>query len=1459
MESLKQLVDLGKEMGYKDEALQQFVKEEQAKARDEREQERIARQEREERQMEMAERDHRMKLELLEMESKEKVYLNTSSTNVLHVKGPKLPPFEEGKDNMDAYIERFERYATAQKWPREIWSANLSALLKGRALDVFSRLPVAQALDYRELRDALLKRFELTEEGFRRKFRTSRLEQGETFGQFAIRLGSYYERWIDMANVERTYDGLKDLMLRDQFINCCGKELELFLRERIPNDIDAMAKLADQFVDARTNSAVAKQRFTRDPNYATGTDNKSFQQPKSNSTIPKKIHSDRKCYNCGKIGHVSYDCPEKKRVPHAHAVTQPEPNGYYDSGNMNYNRPVDHNARYQRQRGSIRGWRGGTQCGYRGSFVVVQTNSDSVELSVSCQDNITTAAPMPVVRGRFGDKDVGVLRDTGCNGVVIRQSLVDERQMTGNYQSCSLANGTIITVPTAEIHIDTPYYTGHALAWCMSSPVYDLIIGNINGARSADQPDVNWKPGYKLVAVQTRAQKRKQSAPLKPLKVPSSLNEFVTKDEFKTEQESDVTLVNIRQYADEGEVKILKDGSSAKIYRKRNSLIFREFFNPRISSGKVFRQLIVPKKFRDTVMHLAHDSILGGHLATKRTVDRVLSEFYWPGVQADVGRYCRSCDVCQRTYPKGRVAKVPLGNMPLIDEPFKRVAVDLIGPLQPVSDRGNRFILTLVDYATRYPEAVALPGIETVQVAEALVDIFSRVGVPREMLTDQGAQFTSYLMKEISRLLSIRGLTTTPYHPSCNGLVERFNGTLKMMLRRMCAERPKDWDKYINALLFAYREVPQESTGFSPFELLYGRTIRGPMMILKELWTKDFDDQETKNTYQYVVDLRQRLEETCELARQQLQKAKIKQRNQYNRKARDRKMEVGEKVLVLLPTKSNKLLMQWKGPYTIVQCIGSVDYRIDIGGKIKTYHANLLRKYVKRNSEDKALDHGILSSCVIIEVSEEEDNDGVKPTDEIKLPPSGKSKDTIKDVHIASTLTEDQGSEINTVLEQFRDILTDLPGRTTLAEHKITLTTNEPIRVKQYPLPYNTKQDIQKEVEVMLSLDVIEPSESPYSSPVVIVRKKDGTNRFCVDFRMLNKSTIFDAEPMPNTDEIFSRLAGSKYFTKIDLSKGYWQVPLPEDCKQFTAFTTLQGLFQFKVMPFGLVNAPATFSRMMRKLLKGMDNVENFIDDVIVYTDTWDYHVKLVKDVLQRLKDANLTMRPSKCFVGYGSLECLGHVIGNEELQTDPDKLAAIRDAPIPTTKKQVRSFLGLAGFYRKFIPNFATIAAPLTDLTRKGQPNKVNWENSQDIAFSTLKKMLCSSPILKLPELDKEFTLRTDASDNGLRAVLLQMSGDVLQPVAYASRKLLPRERNYAVIEKECLAIVWAMQKFAQYLYGREFRLETDHHPLSYLNKSKTVNARLMRWALQLQQYRFRVICIKGSDNVGADFLSRA
>ena len=566
--------------------------------------------------------------------------------------------------------------------------------------------------------------------------------------------------------------------------------------------------------------------------------------------------------------------------------------------------------------------------------------------------------------------------------------------------------------------------------------------------------------------------------------------------------------------------------------------MYRVYKHPYVNSGKPLKQVMVPVQLRSRIMELAHGSLMGGHMGIKKTADKIQSAFYWPGIQGDVTRFCKSCDVCQKTVNKGSVPKVPLEKMLLIDKPFKRVAIDLVGPIGPPSEDGHRYILTLVDFATRYPEAVPLKNIDTETVAEALVDIFSRLGVPEEILSDLGTQFVSECMKEVTRLLSIKQLTTTPYHPMCNGLTEKFNGTMKSMLKRLCSEQPRQWHRYINPLLFAYREVPQESTGFSPFELLYGRAVRGPMFILKELWTKELEEPEVKNSYQYVFELREKLEDTLRLAHSELQKAQHKGKHNYDRKAKVRRFAQGDKVLILLPTDHNKLLMQWKGPFEVSAVVGLNDYKVCVKGKERVYHANLLKKYFER--EDP-----VPVGAVAVEVNADISKSGhvkseaeeVDPVDGVDFLEIGGyvAKESIKDVATGDNLTDEQRAEFIDLASQFQSLFTEAPGTTSLAQHHIKRTSDQPVRSRPYPVPYGLRESLKKDITDMMTMGVIRESSSPYASPVVVVKKKDNTNRICVDYRKLNKLTVFDPEPMPTAEHLFQKLNGDKYFTRIDL------------------------------------------------------------------------------------------------------------------------------------------------------------------------------------------------------------------------------------------------------------------------------------------------------------------------------------
>ena len=294
-------------------------------------------------------------------------------------------------------------------------------------------------------------------------------------------------------------------------------------------------------------------------------------------------------------------------------------------------------------------------------------------------------------------------------------------------------------------------------------------------------------------------------------------------------------------------------------------------------------------------------------------------------------------------------------------------------------------------------------------------------------------------------------------------------------------------------------------------------------------------------------------------------------------------------------------------------------------------------------------------------------------------------------------------------------------------------------------------------------------------------------------------------------------------------------------------------------MPFGLVIACATYVRLMRLVLSGLDNVTFYFDNIFVYNDNWDDHIQSIMSVLDRLREHNLTVRPSKCRFGFTQINYLGFVVDGQYLRPQNSKIDALQNIPVPSTKKALRSFLGVISFYRMFVPKVSDLTGPLSDMLRKGVREPLTWTSVTREKFESLKHALTTEPILRLPDINSPFALRTDASDYGLGAVLLQYSDDLPFPVAYASRKLLDREKNYSVVERECLAILFGITRFQYYLLGKEFLLEVDHKPLIYLNSSKSRNSRLVRWSLNLQSYRFRIIHIAGKDNIGADLLSRS
>ena len=459
-------------------------------------------------------------------------------------------------------------------------------------------------------------------------------------------------------------------------------------------------------------------------------------------------------------------------------------------------------------------------------------------------------------------------------------------------------------------------------------------------------------------------------------------------------------------------------------------------------------------------------------------------------------------------------------------------------------------------------------------------------------------------------------------------------------------------------------------------------------------------------------------------------------------------------------------------------------------------------------------------------------------------------------------LDQNEKEMLFSLLMEYKDVFSfrssDL-GHTSLLHHRINTGSKGPIQCPPRRIPQARREDVRRLLREMLDNGIVEPSEGPWSSPIVLAKKKDGTLRFCVDYRKVNTITKRDAYPLPKIDDTLGTLGGSKFFTTMDLASGYWQVEMAPEDRPKTAFSTPEGLYQFKVMPFGLCNAPATFQRLMDRVLGTLkwSSCLVYFDDIIVVGSSFGDHLRHIASVLMKLREAGLKLKPTKCKFFQKQVNFVGHIVSACGIATDPAKTEVIAKWPTPQSRKEVQQFLGLANYYRRFIKNFGTIAKPLHRLTEKNIT--FQWTDTCQQAFDNLRKCLMTSPILAHPDWSKSFILDTDASDCGIGAVLSQVNSDGSECViAYASRSLSRQEQRYCVTRRELLAVVEFVKHFREYLLGRRFTLRTDHGSLVWLKNFKEPEGQLARWLERLEEYDFTVVHRQGSLHNNADALSR-
>ena len=884
-------------------------------------------------------------------------------------------------------------------------------------------------------------------------------------------------------------------------------------------------------------------------------------------------------------------------------------------------------------------------------------------------------------------------------------------------------------------------------------------------------------------------------------------------------------------------------------YRVKDGLVFAATHQAaEEEDGSDNSKLLValPQALQDPVLYAGHEA--AGHFGASKTKALISQQFYWPKMGRQIKDYCRTCPVCLQ-WNNHKEPKPPLQPLPVVSTPWSKVALDIVGPL-PLTKDGYRYLLTIIDFGTRFVEAIPLKRVDAKTTCQALMQVFACFGVPEEILTDNGGNFTAAVTEELLKHLQCSHITSSPYHPQSNGMVERANGIIKKVLDKIAAGKSKTrWKELLPAMLMAVRTAKHTALGVSPYHLLFGREARTPVAALRQTMT---DSQPLdSDILTYLDTLYKELADMEELVQERDTKAKANSKAWYDKGAVEDPLQVGDQVLCMLPTGDSGLTAKWEGPYTVTEVLGPLTYLIDKptnGRRGRRVHRNALKRFVCHVS----LAH------VITAEEDSKQLDGYSLGPEIPDKAQQHSQEDWEKAAQVPGLLPDQQKDLLQLIQRHKQVFSDLPGDAKLPAFTIETGQATPTAARPYSTPLNYWDQTKKELQNMEDLGIIEDSTSPWSSPVICVPKPGGGLRLCMDYRRLNGVTTTDVYPLPNIEHLVQKIAGSKFITTMDLTRGYYQIPLNPDSKSKTAFVTAFGKWQFRRMPFGVKNAPAWFQRHMDQLLKRHDNADAYIDDVCVYSDTWEEHLSHLEKTLEILSEAGLTVKLCKCSFARSQVQYLGHYIGGGKIAPVDAKIQAIAAMDRPSTKKGLRRFLGMASYYRRFIPGFADKAAQLHSATSKKEGNTIRWTAARQDSFKALQAAMTQTVTLHSPDQMLPYTLKTDASGTGIGAALEQQKEGETFPVAFYSRKLTPVESRYAATELEALAIIEAIRHFEIYLKGACFIIETDHKALEFIQTMKRGSPKLMRWAALLQEHNCTLTYRPGTTNAVADALSR-
>ena len=931
-----------------------------------------------------------------------------------------VPPFQDTE--VDKYFLHFEKIASSLEWPKEVWTLLLQSVLLGKAREVYSALSVDQSSDYDVVKAAILKAYELVPEAYRQQFRGCRKEESQTYVEFARTKENLFDRWCTATEVNTEFIKLRQLMLLEEFKSCLPSEIKTHLDERRAEDLRQAAIWADDY--ALTHKASFKKiqsaqvesvnKASGELKLASNNHQTSNVRGKTEPSIMNAagLPPGPVCFYCKKRGHVKAECRAlQKKNAKTLTVTS--------KSCLNIQFPDEY-----------------------APFI----SSGKVSL-------LGSSVKVPVM----------ILRDTGA-----AQSLISEGILPFSVES---ATGEELLLQGVELgHVSVPLHNINLECDLVVGPVtigvrpqlpvkgVAVILGNdLAGSKVTTNNTLISATAVPSCPVTRAMAKSKESktidadvttTQLIPAHDISVCNFTLSRQELIKEQNKDAEIRNLYQHAlDEADISTVP-----RCYFLKEGVLMRKWRPPTIPASQewnVIYQIIIPQKYRETVLSLAHDTPMAGHMGVGKTHRRVLQYFYWPGISRDIKQYCRSCRVCQSVgKPNQNPAVAPLKPISVAGEPFSHVIIDCVGPL-PKTREGNQYLLTIMCGNTRFPEAFPLWNIKAPKIVKALIKFFTLFGLPQSVQSDQGSNFMSGLFQEVMFQLGVKQFKSSAYHPQSQGALERFHQTLKSMIRTYCFQEKKDWDEGIPLLLFAVREAVQTSLGFSPFELVFGHNPRGPLKLLKEAW---LNEDHSNSLLTRISDVRFKLQKANRFAQENMKNAQLHMKTWYDKKARARSFKPGEKVMVLLPLHGNPLQARFCGPFTILEKLNDVDYIVSTPGRRKSKqlcHINMLKPYYDRKDHE-ASKVTIVIAPVERDSPEESTSDANLNMEVIRL----------KNSHILNDLNQKLGHLIGTtrqviegLLLEFVQLFPDAPGRTTAAIHDVDV--GEAIPIKQHAYRVN--------------------------------------------------------------------------------------------------------------------------------------------------------------------------------------------------------------------------------------------------------------------------------------------------------------------------------------------------------------------------------------------------------------------